>query len=735
MNQHHAAIGVIAHSGRVTTLRVRHYSHVTESFPRLQARTRRFTLGAPSDLTISPDGQRVAFLQSTGPTDPVKRLMVADVTADFRPEVAADPASILAGDEQLSVAERARRERLRESGSGIVGYSTDDALSVAAFALSGAIGVVQLTSGSGGRNAQLLELTGPAIDPQVDPTGQRLAWVADRCLYVAEIDGSGQRCLLTPDNETRTWGLANFLAAEEFDRVRGFWWAPDGSALLVEDFDDAPVDEWTISDPTDPTVPARSIRYPAVGRPNPSVRLWLVGLDGQRREVGWERDRWEYLVSVRWNAFGPALVTLFDRLQRNGVVLSVNASDASTHEIERFSDPAWVSVLPGTPTWDSLGRLVTTHQTSETETIAVDGTPVKLPSGTQAAAVVRSTGDGLLLSVQARATASSLLFIDPAGQQHSPTRAEGWNSGTYRGGTLYTVSASLTSPEWRRELWHWRPGVPAPLRLTAFRSLAMQPPIDIRPQLLAVGERNLNAVVLWPQDHQPGSRRLPVIMNPYGGPHAQRVIEVSRTFAEAQWIANQGFAVIVADGRGSPGRGPAWERTINGDLGSLPLQDQVDALRGVAHQFPRDIDLTRVGITGWSFGGYLAALAALRRPDVFHAAVAGAPVTEWRLYDSAYTERYLGDGVADAANYEASSLLPLAAGLERPLMIIHGFADDNVVVAHSLKLSSELTAAGRPHTFVPLANVTHMTPQEEVAENLLKLEVGFFQRELVSRRP
>ena len=188
--------------------------------------------------------------------------------------------------------------------------------------------------------------------------------------------------------------------------------------------------------------------------------------------------------------------------------------------------------------------------------------------------------------------------------------------------------------------------------------------------------------------------------------------------------------MIIADGRGSPGRGPAWERTINGDLATFPLQDQVDALHGVARRWPADIDIDRVGITGWSFGGYLAALAVLRRPDVFHAAVAGAPVTEWRLYDSAYTERYLGDPMKTAENYEASSLLPLAPNLEHPLMIIHGFADDNVVVAHSVQLSAALTAAGRPHTFLPLANVTHMTPQEEVAENLLKLEVEFFTRNL-----
>ena len=143
-----------------------------------------------------------------------------------------------------------------------------------------------------------------------------------------------------------------------------------------------------------------------------------------------------------------------------------------------------------------------------------------------------------------------------------------------------------------------------------------------------------------------------------------------------------------------------------------------------------DLDLTRVGIRGWSFGGYLAALAVLDRPDVFHAAVAGAPVTEWRLYDTAYTERYLGDPRTEPDRYDAASLLPRAAALRRPLLLIHGTADDNVHVANTLQLSSALLAAGRPHSVVPLSRVTHMTPQEHVAENLLRLEIDFFAAHL-----
>ena len=220
-----------------------------------------------------------------------------------------------------------------------------------------------------------------------------------------------------------------------------------------------------------------------------------------------------------------------------------------------------------------------------------------------------------------------------------------------------------------------------------------------------------------------------MLLDPYGGPHAQRVLAAQSAFQTSQWLAEQGFAVLVADGRGTPGRGPDWDRAVWHDLAGPVLEDQITALYAAAERHP-DLDLSRVAIRGWSFGGYLAALAVLRRPDVFHAAVAGAPVTDWALYDTHYTERYLGDPRQDPGPYETCSLIPGAAKLSRPLLLIHGLADDNVVVAHTLRLSGALLAAGRPHNVLPLSGVTHMTPQEEVAENLLLLQVDFLYQAL-----
>jgi dipeptidyl-peptidase-4 len=252
------------------------------------------------------------------------------------------------------------------------------------------------------------------------------------------------------------------------------------------------------------------------------------------------------------------------------------------------------------------------------------------------------------------------------------------------------------------------------------------------PVFRRVGSRGLPACVLLPAepDRWGGpDARLPVLLDPYGGPHAQRVVQARNAHTTSQWFADQGFAVVVIDGRGTPGLGPRFEYDVHGNLADPVLDDQVEGLLALAEQFPR-LDLTRVAIRGWSFGGYLAALAVLKRPDVFHAAIAGAPVTEWRLYDTGYTERYLGNPKDATHAYDVSSLVPLAPRLSRPLMLIHGLADDNVVAAHTLQLSSALLAAGRPHEVLPLSGVTHMTPQEVVAENLLLLQVEFLRRSL-----
>jgi dipeptidyl-peptidase-4 len=312
-------------------------------------------------------------------------------------------------------------------------------------------------------------------------------------------------------------------------------------------------------------------------------------------------------------------------------------------------------------------------------------------------------------------------------RRRSRLLAEGVTPGVWRGrragGTTVIASRDLDRPGMQVSVHRGE------RRVGTIESLAEVPAISLNVQLMTVGDRGLRAALVLPHGHQSGSGRLPVLLDPYGGPGMQKVTASAGGYLESQWFADQGFAVLLIDGRGTPGGGPAWARSIRGDTASLALQDQIDGLHAAAAVWP-DLDLTRVAIRGWSYGGYLAALCVLRRPDVFHVAVSGAPVTDMRLYDTHYTERYLGHPDREPGNYDSTSLLPDAERLIRPLMLIHGLSDDNVVVAHTLRLSAALLAAGREHTVLPLTGATHMANDEAVAENLLLLELEFIRHAL-----
>jgi dipeptidyl-peptidase-4 len=374
--------------------------------------------------------------------------------------------------------------------------------------------------------------------------------------------------------------------------------------------------------------------------------------------------------------------------------------------------------VPGSPTWHE-GRLVTVNEHDNTRQIHIDGVPAS-GSDLWVRSVVGSYLGGLLFIASPTPTENHLYRWTEAAVEQLTT-APGVHRAVAGGPTLVTMSATLEEP-----------GLSVVVKsgpaTHVVADLSERPELDLSVTLLEAGQHRLATAVLFPTDDPGGP--LPVLLDPYGGPHAQRVQRNHGLFTTSQWFADQGFVVLVTDGRGTPGRTSAWEREVYGDLATLILDDQVEALNAVSELYPGRLDLGRVAIRGWSFGGYLAALAVLRRPEVFHVAVAGAPTTDWRLYDTHYTERYLGHPDAEEANYESTSLVNDAHLLSRPLMLIHGLADDNVVAAHTLQLSRALLEAGRPHTVLPLSGVSHMTPQEVVAENLLLLQVDFLRHHL-----
>jgi dipeptidyl-peptidase-4 len=703
---------------------------MTDSFPRQQARTQGFSLGVPRSFRISPDGSRVVFLRSQGGDDPVTCLWVID-TGTGQERLVADPASHGPGG-AMTDTERAIRERTRERAGGITGFATDAALTVAAFALAGRVYLADL---AGDASPREIPARAPAFDPRPDPAGQRVAYVCEGALRVTDLATGEDTEIIGPGGEPGlSYGLAEFIAAEEMGRTRGYWWAPDGTAVLVAGVDSTPVHRWYIADPANPARPATEVAYPAAGTPNAGVTLVLAGLDGSRAPLEWDRAGFPYLVTVNWDGDDP-LIVVQSRDQRRMLLLSADPARAATAVLREDADDRWVDIVPGAPAWTSDGRIVWTADAGGARRLLV-ASPEELAEGSAAPVTPASLQVREILDVDAGTVLFSASADEPAeiglwtygpGGLESVAAEPGVHHGSRAGGTTVISSRSLARDGVTVRIGRGSADMPV-------TSLAAHPRVPTpRPDIFAAAPRGIRTALLLPSWHEPGSRKLPVLLDPYGGPHAQRVLAAQAAYLTSQWLADQGFAVVVADGRGTPGRGPEWDRAVWHDLADPVLEDQVEALHAAAGRCG-DLDTSRVAIRGWSFGGYLAALAVLRRPEVFHAAIAGAPVTDWRLYDTHYTERYLGHPDENPGVYDRCSPITdaerIAAATHRPMMIIHGLADDNVVVAHSLRLSSALLAAGYPHTVLPLSGVTHLASQEEVAENLLLLQVDFLRRAL-----
>ena len=690
-----------------------------EEFPRQVARTRGFALGVPRSFTVSPDGQRIVFLRTKAGDDPVGCLWIQDVTTGEE-RCVFDPRSLSMAQDDNSItdAERARRERARERSSGVTTYATDRAVRRAVFSVSGRLFLADLVEGSS------RELTSPGgiDDPRLDPAGERIAYVAERALHVREIEG-GQSTLAAEDDPDVTWGLAEFVAAEEMSRYRGYWWSPDGTTLAATRVDERNVLMWHIADATDPASPSRAVRYPQAGTEDAVVTLHLFDVaTGRRTDVPWDAARFPYLARFEWSEGWPPLIFVVSRDQRRVQLLEIDPATGATTLVRETTDPEWVELVSDAPRRSVAGRIADVVADRETDTyrLTIDGEPVT-PPGLQVRGVVDAGVGVLFRASEEDPTEIHLWRWTPAEGPVKITDEPGVHSAAVGGGTSVVVSASLDRAGPRAEVR--RNGASS----GQVRSVAEEPVMVPRPIMLTLGERELRGALLLPGGAEP-ERPLPVVLDPYGGPHGAMVLKARGRFLESQWIADAGFAVLVADGRGVDGRGPAWDRAVKFDFG-LALQDQVDALHAAAERYPF-LDVERVGIRGWSFGGYLAAMAVLRRPDVFHAAVAGAPVTDQRFYDTYYTERYLGHPDEHPEVYERNSILAEAPRLIRPLLLIHGLVDDNVFVTHTLKLSAALFEASRHHELVLIPNATHMTRSAAVTENLLRLQVDFLKRSL-----
>jgi dipeptidyl-peptidase 4 len=697
-------------------------------FLRSFAQTRAYSLGRPTRIQMAPAGDAVLFLRSP-PRSPEHDLYELQV-ASGRVRRLAGTADLLGGmEEELSPEERARRERLRIADRGFTFFAlSPDGTDV----LLPASGRLFLLGRQDGRVRALTPPGTSVIDPRFSPDGTRIAFVRAGDVYLLDLEDAGEHAAprrLTPGaRDDVRYGLAEFVAQEEMGRYEGFWWSAEGGSLAFAEVDESGLERFSLGDPLRPEQVAPRIPYPRAGRDNARVRLGLVSTDPavpsspEPLWVSWDRDRYPYLCRVLWDSERAPLALLVQtRDQREVALLAVEGSEGATRRLITERDEHWVNLDRDLPRWlpDGSGLLWASERSGQRalelrdpdgalvrELAPLDQPFISLCHVTADASAVFVLEGGPVGNRLARIEIASgrreVLTTDAA--EHAPLFS---SSGQVWVDSLTTADGAPRSQVVSRER-----GVLATLPDTA-------EPLPFAVQLELVeteDDRRFRAALIRPRDFQPG-RRYPVILHCYGGPHSLMVRADQRHYLYDQWLADHGCIVVALDNRGTPRRGREWERAVKGSFGEVPLADQVAGLQALGRRYA-ELDIERVGVYGWSFGGYLACLALLRRPDLFKVAVAGAPVVDWHDYDTHYTERYLDLPRHAPQAYQSASLITHAPELRRPLLIVHGTADDNVYFFHSLKLADALLRAGRTFSFLPLPGVTHQIGDAVVRENV-----------------
>ena len=694
--------------------------------------TRNYSLGQPVSPQITPDGKTVIFLRG-GARDPVLRLYEFTIGGSNLREILTPEKLLQGAEEKLTAEERSRRERERQSLRGFTSFQLSKDGGKLLVMLSSKLYVITRADG------HVAELPGSGwIAPRFSPDGRAVAAVSAGELHVIELEKPADIALTSGATETLMHGTAEFVAQEEMDRHEGFWWSPDSQSLAYQETDNSGVERRFISDPLHPeTSPAKNF-YPRAGTQNAKVRLGIVArTGGQTRWVEWDREKYPYLARVVWkeNA-APLCLVVQNRLQQEELLLAADPKTGATRELLRENDAAWVNLdHKPMPMWLKEGRQFfwSTERGGswQIELHSADGalTRAVTPANFQLDELIDvDESDHSILVTGGPDSRERHLFrvsIEAKTEPQRLTREPGRHDAVF-GDSKETFLHRFDLLDGRAgwEVLRSSDGT----KLAELPSVAERPSSQPQVELLRTeGPRPMDAAIVRPHAFQK-TNRYPVILDVYAGPGHKQVLAQPDRYMIDQWMADHGYIVVAIDGRGTPGHGRDWERAIRGNLIEVPLADQIAGLQALAAHEPA-MDLKRVGVVGWSFGGYFSAMAVMQKPEIFRCAVVGAPVVTWENYDTHYTERYLGIPSENPDGYRLSNVLTYASKLTRPLLLIHGLTDDNVYFQHSVQLSEALFEAGKNFNFLPLLG-THM-----VSEPLLRLRrqtrvIDFFDAEL-----
>ena len=681
---------------------------------------------APRGVKISPDSSRVTFLKGKE-TDPLQMDLWEFNLADEEMRLLVDSTALVGGEEDLSDEELARRERLRIVGQrGIVSYQFSPDGRRLLFPLSGDLYLYDLESRE---TRRLTESDAGETDPKFSSTGRYVSFVREQNLFVIDLETLGEQQLTQDGGGLIRNGMAEFIAQEEMDRYTGYWWAPDDSAIAFTRVDESPVQVTERFEVHAENFNVYQQRYPATGTPNVLIRLGVIAPDGSNlrwMNTGEETDM--YLPRVAWFPDNHSLaVQRQSRDQKTLELLKIDAASGESRVLLTETSDTWINLhnelvfLESRPEfiwksersgyahlylYDNDGELI--HPLTSGDWEVADGV-----RGRSAVLHVDEADERLFVTATLDSPTERNVYEISLTGDSKPRRVSqeaGWHQADFaESGEFYVDSFNSTDTPSQTSL-HRTDGSRIAFieenRLDESHPyhpyLATRPGVEFG-TLEAEDGQALYYRMIKPADFDAG-RRYPVIVYVYGGPHGQSVTnEWSANFNEI--LARRGFIVFTIDNRGTSFRGVAFDAPIYRRMGKVEVADQ---MVGVEHLRSLDfVDPERIGIWGWSYGGYMTLMSLSTQPDAFAAGVSGAPVTDWALYDTHYTERYLGTPQNNADGYEASGVFPYAKDLDTPLLLIHGMADDNVLFTNSTKLMKTLQDEGRPFDMMTYPGSKH----------------------------
>jgi dipeptidyl-peptidase-4 len=703
-------------------------------------------------VEISPDGRLVAYLRARDDDKDRFDLWAFDVR-ESRDRLLVDSRTLAGADRALSVEEEARRERQRTSAySGIVEYSFAPDSRHLLIPLNGDLYVYDLARKPADAVRRLTSTEAYETDSRFSPRSNFVSFVRDQNLYVIDLATGAERAITREGGGLVSFGVAEFIAQEEMDRDTGYWWSPDERHIALARVDESPVAEVERFEiqATGATVVRQ--RYPATGARNARVDLFVADLAADSRlqlDLGADADI--YLPDVEWfpDSRGLAVqrqsrdqktleLLRYDALSGRGRVLITEHNDfwvPLNHELtflQHAPQFIWASSRDGFQhlyLYGNDGKLV--RQLTSGEFMVVGESPE-----TAIRAIDERAGRVYFTANLPSPIERQMYWVSLAspGAPQPVTAAPGWHSIAMSkdAGLFVDVFSNVDTPRnvSLRSASGKLVSVMLPNRLDATHPYAPFVDEHVRAEFDTIPAADGQAMqyrLLKPRNLVPG-KRYPVIVDVYGGPGVQRVANTWGSLLN-QYLVQHGYVVFQLDNRGSGMRGARFETALGSRMGNVEVQDQV---RGV--EFLRSlpfVDGQRIGILGWSYGGYMTLMCLMQAPDSFAAGVAGAPVTDWALYDTHYTERYLSTPQLNPDGYRRSNVLEYAQDLKRPLLLMHGMADDNVLFAHSTALMKKLQDLQKPFDLMTYPGGKHgLIRQSGLGLHATSTIVQFFDREI-----